>query len=204
MADDPCPLTRSALPSVGASPSMVNPNRPAVISEIGGAFASALWPRKNGLFILTAQSMSNPARGGVELGIHPDDHVSLLQPQPKQGLQTMRLDPQDLDPAASRVRHRPTLLINRMVQLPRCFAGEAQPHHMTRDAGDLGVAMLQKLWWLRNPTRCSSSLANGPVTLIAANDAVRSKIRTSRLQVSAQSRIHISAKPAPPEVNVST
>ena len=36
----------------------------------------------------------DPARGGVELGVHPDDHVTLLEPEPEQGLEPVRPDPE--------------------------------------------------------------------------------------------------------------
>ena len=55
-----------------------------------------------------------------------------------------------------------------------------------------------------SPARCSSVPASGPVTLIAASDIVRSRTWTRRPQTSIQSRSHISALAAPPDVNDST
>ena len=56
----------------------------------------------------------------------------------------------------------------------------------------------------KSPRRPSSSEANGPVTLIAARDIVRSMTWTRSPHVSIQSRSHISALAAPPDVNDST
>ena len=53
---------------------------------------SAVRPMKSGLSSLTAQSMSEPARRGVHLGVHADDHVALLQAQREQRLQAVRAD----------------------------------------------------------------------------------------------------------------
>ena len=72
-----------------------------------------------------------------------------------------------------------------------------------------GTPAMSARTWPRNrggsarPSRASSSFASGPVTLIAARDIVRSMTWTRRPHVSIQSRSHISAFAAPPDVNVS-
>ena len=56
--------------------------------------SSAARPMNRGLSIRTAQSIPTPARRRVELGVHADDHVALLEPQPEQRLEAVRPDPE--------------------------------------------------------------------------------------------------------------
>ena len=91
-----------------------------------------------------------------------------------------------------------------MVQLERCLAGERQAHDVARDAGDVGADVAEEARRVGQAGAAQQVPASGPVTLIAASDIVRSRTWTRSPQTSIQSRIHISAFAAPPDVNVST
>ena len=109
--------------------------------------------------------------------------------------------------SAPGVHQRPPQLdrpVDRVVQLEGRLAGERQPHDVARHAGDLGADVARGTAAApRGRAAASSSPASGPVTLIAARDIVRSITWTRRPHVSIQSRSHISALAAPPDVNVS-
>ena len=83
------------------------------------------------------------ARRRVELGVHADDHVALLEPQPEQRLQAVRPDAE----VRAEVHERPPQLdrpVDRVVQLEGGLAGERQAHDVARDAGDVGVDVAEE------------------------------------------------------------
>ena len=143
----------------------------------------------------------DPPRRRVELGVHADDDVALLEPEPEQRLQPVRPDARGPRPASEQ---RPPELdrpVDRVVQLPGGLARERQAHDVARarPRPRRGRGARQR-GGSASPSRRSSSPASGPVTLIAASDIVRSMTWTRRPHVSIQSRSHISALAAPPDV----
>ena len=95
--------------------------------------------------------------------------------------------------------------VDRVVQLEGGLAGERQAHDVARHAGDVGVDVAEEARRVGEAgAAAAASPASGPVTLIAASDIVRSRTWTRRPQTSIQSRTHISALAAPPDVNVRT
>ena len=71
-------------------------------------------------------------------------------------------------------------------------------------ARDVGVDVAEEAGRVGQAGAAEEVAASGPVTLIAASDIVRSRTWTRRPQSSIQSRTHISALAAPPDVNDST
>ena len=106
------------------------------------------------------------------------------------------------------VQQRPPQLdgaVDRVVELEGGLARERQAHDVARDAGDVGADVAEEPRRVGEAgARAAASPASGPVTLIAASDIVRSRTWTRRPQASIQSRTHISALAAPPDVNDST
>ena len=126
--------SKIGVPSTGAGPSIVNPTQ----RRSSASFAvrsSAARPMNRGLSIRAAQSMPEAARRRVELGVHADDHVALLEPQPEQRLEAVRRDAEVLPGVEERA---PQLdgTIDRVVQLPGRLAGERQAHDVAVDPGD--------------------------------------------------------------------
>ena len=89
-----------------------------------------------------------------------------------------------------------------MVQLEAGLAGEGEPHDVAVDPGDGLVAVLEEAGRVGDAEPVEELGRTGPVTLIAPRDIVRSSTCTRRRHVSIQSRTHISAADAPPEVKV--
>ena len=84
-----------------------------------------------------------PARRRVELGVHPDDDVALLEPQPEQRLEAVRPDPE----VRAEVQQRAPQLdgaVDRVVELEGGLAGERQAHDVARDAGDIGADVAEE------------------------------------------------------------
>ena len=106
------------------------------------------------------------------------------------------------------VQQRPPQLdraIDRVVELEGGLARERQAHDVARDAGDIGADVAEEARRVgQTGAAPAASRRAGPVTLIAASDIVRSRTWTRRPQTSIQSRTHISALAAPPDVNDST
>src|SRR3954452_148565 len=79
---------------------------------------------------------AQPARRRVELGVHPDDDVTLLEAEAEQRLEPVRAD---AEIAAELEQRAPQLdrAVDRVVELEGGLAGERQTHHVARDAGDV-------------------------------------------------------------------
>jgi hypothetical protein len=142
------------------------------------------------------------ARRRVEIGVLPDENVPFFQPQPDQRLQAVRPYAQLLPQFQQRTPQRQGMF-GRVVQFVRQLAGEAEAEDV---AGHILPPRLCCAPASRAdclvPALASSCLANGPVTLIAPRDIVWCRMRTSRPQLAAQSRSHISAWLTPPLVKV--
>ena len=112
--------------------------------------SNAVRPMKSALSSFTAQSMFEPPRGGVHLGVHADDHVALLQAQGEQRLQPVR---PHAEVAAGGHQRLPQLdrMGARVVQLEARLAGERQAQYMAGNAGDIGVDVLQEARRLVEP-----------------------------------------------------
>ena len=84
-----------------------------------------------------------PPRRGVHLGVHPDDDVALLEAQPEQRLEAVRPDAE----VRAQLHERPPQLdraIDRVMELERGLAGEAQAHDVARDAGHVGMDVAEE------------------------------------------------------------
>ena len=57
--------------------------------------------------------MSEPARRGIQLGVHADDHVTLLEAQREQRLQAVGSDAQVATRASISARHSSTERVDR-------------------------------------------------------------------------------------------
>ena len=196
------PADQMGLPSIGAAPGIVNPNKRRWSGNVA-VRTSALWPKKNGLSIFTAQSISR--RRGVESSSvsMPTITWPFSSRNPKSACKPWGLIPRSR-PAAISARHSSTDWSTAW-----CSSNEASPVKLSRMTWQAMPATsvwrcCKNFGGSARPTRCSSSPASGPVTLMAASDIVRSRMCTCIAQVSAQSRNHISAFAAPPDVKVST
>ncbi len=89
---------------------------------------------------------ADPAWRRVELRVHPDDHVALLEPQPEQRLEAVRPDAE----IRAQVHERAPQLeraVDRVMELERGLAGEAEAHDVGRHARDVGVDVAQEPGW---------------------------------------------------------
>ena len=155
-----------------------------------------------GLVHLDGPVHPDPPGRGVELGVLAHDDVALLQPQPEEGLQAVGPDAE----VGSRLEQGLPQLdrgVDAVVQLEAGFAREGEPHEVAVDPRDGLVTVLEEARRVVDAEPAEElGRARGPVTLIAPRAIVRSRTCTRRPHVSSQSRTHISAADAPPEVKV--
>ncbi len=91
VADDLAVGPRSASPRSAPAPSIVKPEPAAVVVELGGPLQRGAADERR-LLHPDRPVHAEPARGRVELGVHADDDVALLEPQPEQRLEAVRPD----------------------------------------------------------------------------------------------------------------
>ena len=190
-------------PPVGAAPSHGEAEQPPVVGERGGALERA-HAEEVGLVHLHRPVHAEAARRGVELGVHADDDVALLEPQAEQRLQAVGLDAEVAPrPPSAPATARPS---DRAGGGARSDASpvKLQPHHVARHAGDrrrgraAGTSAGR-----RGRAGCSSSPASGPGDVDGRQRHRAVEHVHPSPHVSIQSRTHISAFAAPPDVNVS-
>ena len=188
---------RSACPRPAPAPSIVKPTQRRWSGELGGPLERR--PADEPRLVHPDRPVHpEPPRRRVELGVHADDDVALLEPEPEQRLEAVRPDAEVRAERPCSARHSST---DRSTGW--CSSKAASPVNERRMTWH-GTPATSAWTWPRKrggsarPARASSSPASGPVTLIAASDIVRSRTWTRRPHVSIQSRSHISAFAAPP------
>ena len=129
------PFDQIGEPSTGAAPSIVNPSSRRWSGSLA-VRSSAARPMNARLVHPGRPVHPEAARRRVELRVHPDDDVALLEAQREQRLEAVRADPE----VTAQVQQRPPQLdraVDRVMQLPGRLARERQAHHVARDAGDV-------------------------------------------------------------------
>ncbi len=98
----------------------------------------------------------DPPRRRIELGVHPDDDVALLEAEPEQGLEAVRADSK----VAAELGERPPQLdraIDRVVELEGRLAREREAHDVTGDARDVRVNMTEEPRRVREARRAPAA-----------------------------------------------
>ena len=98
----PRSIDRIGEPSGGASPSIANPTQRRSSCDLRRPLERRP-PDEERLLHPGRPVHAEPPRRRVELRVHPDDHVALLEPEPEQRLEPVRPDPE----VATRAHQRP-------------------------------------------------------------------------------------------------